>query len=705
MQIKVTIFSFFSLIFINLMAQKDSAALEDVVVTATRSARQMGNVAVPVKLVTQKNIQQIGSLKLQDVLNEQTGLVVVNSSLASSLNGYPNPFGQGVQMLGLDPAYTAILLDGEPLVGRNAGILKLGRLAVGNIKQIEIVKGPSSSLYGSEAMAGVINILTDLPNNKKIDVQLHGASNNTFSGSIGYSKLFKKTTVQLFLNKYNTQGYDLDSKTFGKTVDPYTDINTQLKLNFPISNKLSNTFSIRTFHQTQKNNYEIYPFGSTNAAIVDGKTIEKDYSVFNQLKWNYSSLKKIYFRIFYNRYSNSAAVADNNGVTYDETSFLQHIIKPEIQIETVTKKGNKYIGGVGAYFESIDASRYAGKQSLQTIYTFSQKEWNFKENVHTIIAGLRLDKRSDFALNFSPRLAWAFKPNKKLKFTASVGSGFKAPDFRHMFLNLANQQIGYTLIGNNILYNQLLQMKQQGLLDNSSNINQYNSLPNLKPEYSIGFHLGASYTQKKLKTTIGIFRNEIENLIDVYSLQGVAKINGGNIFSYRNINRVYTQGLEIDVQYQLNNNWQLTGGYQYLIAKDKDIVEKINSGKAFYRDPITFESRLITKADYFGLPNRSRNTYNAKILFTTNNKKFTSFLRAIYRGQFGVENTNGKIIMNNTRDMIEGFWLVNFLSSYQFNSTYQIQIGCENLGNYTNVLQMPNIAGRLFFINFNYTFK
>ena len=76
-------------------------------------------------------------------------MVIVNSTLGTSLNGYPNPFGQGVQMLGLDPSYTAILLDGEPLVGRNAGILKLGRLATGNSRQIEIVKGPSSSLNGS----------------------------------------------------------------------------------------------------------------------------------------------------------------------------------------------------------------------------------------------------------------------------------------------------------------------------------------------------------------------------------------------------------------------------------------------------------------------------------------------------------------------------------------------------------------------------
>jgi outer membrane receptor for ferrienterochelin and colicins len=382
--------------------------------------------------------------------------------------------------------------------------------------------------------------------------------------------------------------------------------------------------------------------------------------------------------------------------------FFQHIIKPEVQFETTTKKGNKYISGFGAYFETIDASRYSGKQALQTLYTFSQKEWTWKENKNTLIAGIRLDKRTDFALNFSPRVAYAYKPNNKLKLTASVGTGFKAPDFRHMYLNLANQQIGYTLVGNNILGEQLNRMQQQGLLNTSSDIRGFQNLPNLKPEYSVGVHIGASYTHNKTKASIGIFRNEIDNLIDVYTLDKVLKVNGGNIWSYRNINRVFTQGVEIDFQYNISKQIQFNAGYQYLIAKDKDIVDRINQGKAYYRDPSTLETRQVTQRDYFGLPNRSRNTYNVKLLFTDKSSKFNAYIRVLYRGQFGIETTNGKLIMSDSRDMIEGFYQVNISTAYTFNKNLQVQLGCENLTNYTNVLQMPNIAGRLFFLNINY---
>ncbi len=125
--------------------------LNEVVVTATRSERKLGNVAVPVSIVSAKNIQQAASLRLNDILNEQAGLFLTSG------------FGTGVQMQGLNPDYTLILINGEPLIGRTAGVLDLNRITVGNIQKIEIVKGPSSSLYGSEAMAGVINIITKQP--------------------------------------------------------------------------------------------------------------------------------------------------------------------------------------------------------------------------------------------------------------------------------------------------------------------------------------------------------------------------------------------------------------------------------------------------------------------------------------------------------------------------------------------------------------
>ena len=112
--------------------------LDEVIVTATRNERTMGALPMPVFLVPKMQIKTMGSLRLNDVLTEQTGLVVV-----PQVNGQ----GNGIQLQGFSPDYTLILIDGEHIIGRYTGSMELSRITVGNIKQIEIVKGPSSRSF------------------------------------------------------------------------------------------------------------------------------------------------------------------------------------------------------------------------------------------------------------------------------------------------------------------------------------------------------------------------------------------------------------------------------------------------------------------------------------------------------------------------------------------------------------------------------
>lgn len=674
---------------------------ETVVVTANRSERKMGNVAVPVQLIGKKTIAQTGSLRIQDILQEQTGIVIVNSALGTSLNGYPNPFGQGVQMLGLDPAYTAILLDGEPLIGRNAGILKLGRLATGNIKQVEIVKGPSSSLYGSEAMAGVINIITDQPTNENIGFQLHRASNNTWGGTVSYSNRIHKTGVQFFLNRLSTDGYDLDPNIYGKTVDPYRDWNGQLKITQELSNKLQLLVSLRNYDAKQDNNYQI--FYQNLPAIASGYTTETDRSAFAQFKWLLSSNSKLYIRSFYDRYTNQSFVnLDKTGLRFDETSFDQSVFKPEIQFEKNRPGKSQYVAGFGSNIEMIDASRYAGKQNLATIYGFTQKEWYLLSQQLTLIAGARIDKRTDFDLHLSPRLAMAYKPNAHWKLTASAGWGFKAPDFRHMYLNFYNAQIGYSLLGTATLGQELGRLQQQGLLQAGADISPYANAPGLKPETSFGMHLGAKYTSGKWVAEWGLFRNNISNLIDVFALPFM-RSNGLPIFSYQNVGKVFTQGAEMDLSYQVNKHVRLSGGYQFLIAKDKQVLENIDKGLLYKRDPITLQSSLVNRQDYVGLSNRSKNSFNLKVLYEAPASGFDAYFRAVYRGQFGFMDKNGNNIIDNPSEMTAGYWMLNVASSKTIGKHLRVQIGAENLLDFTNPVQLSNIPGRTYFINLNLT--
>lgn len=193
----VTTIPFFSSVFAQSHLSTDSTAhlLEEVVVTATRTENKVSNIPLPIQVISAKNIQLSGSQKLIDILQMQSGLVVANNPLGTSLQGYPNPFGDGIQMQGLDPAYTLILVNGEPLVGRNAGIVNLGRIAIGNIKQIEIIRGPATCLYGSDALAGVINIITEISEKNSFKFQTHYATNNTIGLTAAASLKQKKNSA------------------------------------------------------------------------------------------------------------------------------------------------------------------------------------------------------------------------------------------------------------------------------------------------------------------------------------------------------------------------------------------------------------------------------------------------------------------------------------------------------------------------------
>ncbi|MFM1972374.1 MAG: hypothetical protein RL185_1056, partial [Bacteroidota bacterium] len=206
---------------------------DSVVVTATRTERKLSNLTVPVTIINAKTIQQNGALRLTDILKEQTGLNLTSG------------FGAGVQLQGLNPDYTIILINGEPLVGRTAGVLDLNRIALGNIKKIEIVKGPSSSLYGSEAMAGVINIITDASYGAPITVGLRYGTYNTLDANLETKLNTKNVLYQGFYNVYSTDGYSIRPNSNSRVTTPIDRYSTTQQLKLNISTKTNLVFNTR----------------------------------------------------------------------------------------------------------------------------------------------------------------------------------------------------------------------------------------------------------------------------------------------------------------------------------------------------------------------------------------------------------------------------------------------------------------------------
>lgn len=680
-----------------------SKSLDEIVITATRTEKSVGDIPVPIQIISKEFIKQSGSQKLIDILQQQTGLIISDNPLGQALQGYPNPLGTGIQMQGLDPGYTLILLDGEPLTGRNAGILNLGRIAIGNIRQIEIIKGPATSLYGSDALAGVINIISEKIKETKTEATIHNASNNTWGIAASQTIKTKKIGINLFANRYSSSGYDLDKTVYGKTSDAYRNYTFNAKVLFDINKNNSIQSSARLFTQKQFNNYLIYVNATPDT--VSGNTTELDWSFNNQWTHTFSKKAKLFTRFFTNGYKNEANVyLQKNNLLFDRYFLNQYISKPEVQLELGAHQNEKLIIGAGCNFETVESSRYTSRKKLTTAYLFAQNEWLPTQQLNITI-GARYNKNNLFKAQVNPKLSVAYKPNAKLKLMASFGTGYKTPDFRQQFLYFSNSLIGYTLLGAQELSNGLQILHQQGEIPSSIDITPYLGNHTLSPENSLGSNIGATYRLNNCNFfAANIFRNDITNLIERFDLP-FNKTNGQAIFSYKNVSKVFTQGFDVSIQHSFCSYLSINAGYQFLDARDKDIVQKIKDKKIVKRDPVTYNSSYTTMSEYGGLFNRSKHSANIQLLYHNRKNDFSANARANYRGKFGYTDINGSGILDDEREYVQGYLMLNVAISKNIHKGIELQIGSDNILNHTDEKKLPNLYGRTYFVNCNILLK
>ena len=180
-----------------------------------------GNLSAEMELKYSEEIEKTNATRLSDIINDELGLITV-----SDFGG-----AEGIQMQGLDSEYTLILIDNQPLVGRLAGTLDLNRISVGNVKQIEIVRGPSSSLYGNNAFAGVVNIITEEPKpGFKAEVIGSYETHNTFDKNANISYRKNNFYSSIFFNNFSSNGYDLVEGDGLNTVNKFRNNTLQIKL-------------------------------------------------------------------------------------------------------------------------------------------------------------------------------------------------------------------------------------------------------------------------------------------------------------------------------------------------------------------------------------------------------------------------------------------------------------------------------------------
>ncbi|QTE23830.1 TonB-dependent receptor plug domain-containing protein [Polaribacter cellanae] len=626
------------------VVKKDSLkinTLNEVIVTATRTVRQLSSLPMPVTLISKKQIRKSGATRLKDILLEQTGINFVTNH-----SGFT-----GVQVQGLSAEYTMIMIDGVPLVGRRSGNLDLNRISVNNIKQIEIVKGPSSSLYGSEALGGVINIITEKPkkNTLKGNVSYFVRSGSQDELDINTNFLYRKEKfgVVAGINLNSSDGFDLTPETTYKTTKAYQNYTGNLKLTYDFSDQLKFLISQRYFYEEQAKN-----------------NVQSDWNSNVELHHQLNDTWNINYSFYATKFKTESKF---NGKV---SEFKQTLMRPEIRV-TAKFSNSSLISGIGVNLDALDRTFFAKKETFNAKYIFAQYDFHPTERINTIV-GTRFDSHNKYKSALSPKISSSYKINDWLKAKGSVGYGFKAPDFRQLFFNFNNNAGGYVVLGIKTLHE---------LYGNVPSVQAISK--DLKPENSIGYNFGFEIKPiSNLKISINGFRNDIKDLINTVALKGgLPSLNPGtSVFYYENRDQVFTQGIELDLNYKISNNFRFIGGYQYLEAKDKEDISKIKSGNIFFRRTPSSPSEILKLSDYFGLSNRSKHTVNAKLFYQNLAHNFSANIRAIFRSKYALFDTNNSQgIVDVYDDFVAGNTQINVAVEKTFFNLMNVQFGIDNL--------------------------
>ena len=646
----------------------DTFKLKEVFVSANKIETQLNEPPFNSLLIKKDGINKNLALKLSDILEEQNGIFLVPDYTVGGM--------EGVQIQGISADYIQILIDGLPAVGRLSGNIDLERFNLDNVKQIEIIKGPSSSLYGSAALGGVINLITRKKDfNYKVKINQSLGTNDLFDTNLTLTKKFKSINALLGFNRYSYSGYDFDDNDLFNTVDPKKNHSLMMSFNALLKDKIEITQSFKLFNEDVSGT-------NINSKLDEINILTKILQSFNK-NW------KINYEMYHTNYKNNNEIVSSREIN----SYYYHKLnKPEIRIYNSNK--NNSVLGISIENEILERSLFKSKINTDLYSIFFQYDFKLNKKIFMLV-GSRFDNHTKYKSKLSSKLSLKIYHNNTISTYFSFGQGYKTPDLRQLYLNFSNNSVGYSVFG---------KYEEMNSLNNLIDLGEILSLTipenelggELKPESSTGLNIGIKFNLPKIKSEISFFRNDIKNLIDTRVI--ARKINGQNVFGYINLNSILTTGFELSNNYEISDKINMSFKYQYLYSVDKDLQKKVNNNEIFARDPITLQSILLKGRDVYGLPNRSRNNFS--ISFDYLNKYF---LKLRYRDKFGLFDTNGnEVIDSYDSSIINKSLIVNFSVRQKINDNIDLSFGINNLSNYKNTEYLPNIYGREFLLKLNF---
>ena len=524
--------------------------IKEVVVTATRSQKKLKDVPITVQVVTAEDIKKSQSTDFKTFLeNEFSGVNFTYNG------GSPN-----INMMGFGGKYVLFLMNGERMAGETFDNIDYDRIDIDNIERIEIIKGASSSLYGSNAIGGVINIITK-DSKSPLDINAGYLYDNSRDHKVNLSVGTKQKWGNLSISSFYKMREPYIIKDRISTGGIYNELNVAGFTNYGINPKL-------TFNLSPKINLSLTPgyyFSERNPGTPASKIVREQYYNYNLgLKTN----------IKFN--DNQNLIVSGTFDRYDKYDYFRKIKEKEKKYENeVWRVSSQYnqnlfkkhtlVAGGEVLSEKLLSFMFknestGGRENAQTYSAFTQQDWVINPAV-TIVTGARMDYHSIFKQYFTFRLSGMYRFDETMTIRAGYSGGFRSPTLKELYTNWFHPWGGgLQLMGNK----------------------------NLRPETSDNFNVSIDFNLKKLNLT---FITQYSKIKDKINLRG----NIGDTLRYVNFHgNTDVLNSEVSAIYKLNKNFHFKGSYSYY-----DIGKRRSENRPH---TLTFKAEYIPSAKYY-IPN------------------------------------------------------------------------------------------------------
>jgi outer membrane receptor for ferrienterochelin and colicins len=525
---------------------------EIIVITGSRVERPLSQSTVATEVITRQEIESSGATNVAGLLGNHPGLEIVQGLR-----------GSGVRMQGLDSEYVAVLVDGRRVIGRIDGVLDLEGMAVGDVERVEIVKGPSSALYGSDALAGVIHIIT-----RKPDQPITGEAKAQY-GSFGaldlYTAAGSRTGAwrgRVSAGLRQGDGYDLSPDTTDTTASAYEEKQVSGQAGRALGAlelSVSGDYLRRDLHGVDS-----VPAGMVEAVFDIDNVIEQAAAALDA-RWQPSETGRFSSALRYSLYRdqflrNQRGSAE--GDRYDET--IQHLAELAVQHADRLGASHDATAGLEATVESLSGERIGDDASERyRVAVFAQDDWRLADEPFVRLAmGGRLDVDSRFGAHATPKVALRWDPEPRVTGRVGYGWGFRAPDFKELYLEFDNSGANYQVRGN----------------------------PDLAPETSQSVNAGIEVrVHRRVWASVSGYYNDIDDLIDfvvVPDEPGEPDEPGAPLeFTYGNVASAYTRGVETHLRVEPLAGLSSDLSYTFTDTRDRE-NERPLDGRARHQGTI-----------------------------------------------------------------------------------------------------------------------